>query len=266
MKQQNLPVLYQVPATPIVMKNILIADAATGSHMQVTIHPGTTAGQVLSQAGFNQDFVLTRNRDGESIPMDENLYESVPDGAKVWASTPVDFGRDYLSDLDTGDEPEQLPEYYVPPFKYYSPPFAKVSVPPIKSPAPIIDVRVATSRPAARRVIRHIEVKPAQLPYWQEKGWTRSRDTFTTVYVGYFHSPRHKVRGEIDENVFSCKISVHNPPEHVLRHHPTWGCFHRRANGWWEIHHHGCPNASSAIVQVERTLNEAEELDHENLY
>ena len=92
MNKQHLPVLYQVPALPRVMKTILIADAATGGHTQVTIHPGTTAGDVLKQAGFSQNFALTRNREGESIPMDENLYESIPDGAKVWASTPVDFG------------------------------------------------------------------------------------------------------------------------------------------------------------------------------
>lgn len=253
MKKQNLPVLYQASATPTaVMKNILIADAATGSHIQVSIHPGTTAGDVLRQAGYSQEFTLTRNREGESIPMDENLYESVPDGAKVWASTPVDFGA----------ERSPLWSYKVPNAnnQRIDALLARLNVP--VQPVVYQPIR---PRPAIH-VSRHIEVKPSQLPYWQEKGWTRSRDVLTTVYAGFFQSPRHRVPGKIEENAFSCKISVHSPPEHILRHHPTWGCFHRRSNGWWEIHHHGCPNASSAIVQVERTLHEAEDLHHENLY
>ena len=61
MNKEHLPALYQAPALPIVMKNILIADAATGGHTQVTIHPGTTAGDVLKQAGFSQNFALTRH-------------------------------------------------------------------------------------------------------------------------------------------------------------------------------------------------------------
>ncbi len=234
------------------MKSILIADAATGGHTQVTIHPGTTAGDVLQQAGFSPDFALTRNRGGESIPMDENLYESIPDGAKVWASTPVDFGsgRPPLWDFNDALAP---PPDIAGILAQYKTLWRPAYAPPVHP------------RPAIH-VTRRIEVKPAQLPYWQEKGWKRSRDAFTTIYMGFFHSPRHKVPGKIEENVFGCKISVYNPPEHILRHHRTWGCFHRRSNGWWEIHHHGCPNASSAIVQVERTLNEAEELHHECLY
>ena len=252
MNKQQLPVLYQVPALPRVMKTILIADAATGGHTQVTIHPGTTAGDVLKQAGFSQNFALTRNREGESIPMDENLYESIPDGAKVWASTPVDFGSGRSPLWDFNDT-------------LIPPPDINAILARLKTPTRLAYEPPICPRPSIHVTCR-IDVKPSQLPYWQEKGWTRSRDAFNTVYTGFFHSPRHKVQGKIEEGVFCCKISVHNPPEHVLRHHHTWGCFHRRSNDWWEIHHHGCPNASSAILQVERTLNEAEENQNARLY
>ncbi len=250
MSRNKLPVLYHAPAPPKTMKTIVVADAASGNHTQVTIHPGTTAADVLQQAGFIQDYTLTRNREGESIPMDENLYESVPDGAKVWASTPVDFG--------TGRSP-LLAAFYKPPIEldYLA---ELLKGPPL--PEPIVAI------PPSRRirVARRIEVKPSRLPYWEEKGWTRSKRVGTTVYEGYFYSPRHKVKGRIEEGFFTCKIWMRNPPRHTLQRHPTWGCFRPRSDDWWEIHHHGCRNASNAILQVERTLNEAEAEDYARLY
>ena len=252
MNSNKLPALYQAPALPERMKNIIIADAASGSHTQVTIHPGTTAGDVLQQSGFSLEFALSRNREGESIPMDENLYESVPDGAKVWASTLVDFGteRSPLWDFKAPLVPvlniEELLERFNPPTRW--------------------PLEPARRPPSAIRITRHIEVKPSQLPYWQEKGWTRFKRGTTAVYEGYFRSPRHKVKGKIEEGFFACKIWVLNPPQHTLQRHPTWGCFRPRGNDWWEIHHHGCPNVSSAIFQVERTLNEAEGTDYARMY
>lgn len=294
MKTQNALTLYQ-SANYQTMKNIIIADAASGNHTQVTIHPGTTTRDILHQGGFGTDYSLTRNREGEAIPPDQNLYEVIPDGAKLWVSTPVDFGTDdddaqglpwghNDSDGDSPSSREWIRQHlaanksrlfdsqslltdllparsYVRPkpvfknaeSKRYVP---QVTVTPLKPEA----LRSPPQPRPAPRVVRHLNVAPSRLPYWQEKGWSCHRTGLRAIYQGYFQSRRNRVKGRIEQGVLSTDIFLQHPPA-VLQRHRTWGCFHMREHDWWEIHHHGCPDVSSGIVQVERTLSEAEEME-----
>ena len=71
------------------MKNITIIPATGGSYSDLTIKPGTTPRDIKRQLGMADTFVLTRGQGTESIPDDENLYESVSDGTKLFATTEV---------------------------------------------------------------------------------------------------------------------------------------------------------------------------------
>lgn len=75
------------------MKNITIVPAAGGAYSDITIKPGTTPRDVKQQLGLADDFVLTRGQGTEPIPDGENLYESVADGTKLFATTDVQWGK-----------------------------------------------------------------------------------------------------------------------------------------------------------------------------
>jgi hypothetical protein len=71
------------------VKNITIVNATSGAYSDITIAPGTTPRDVKKQLNLDESFVLTRGRGTEPIPEGENLYETVNDGAKLFASTDV---------------------------------------------------------------------------------------------------------------------------------------------------------------------------------
>jgi hypothetical protein len=74
------------------MKNITIVPATGGAYSDITIAPGTTPRDVKKQLNLADNFVLTRGRGSEPIPDGENLYESVSDGTKLFATTDVQWG------------------------------------------------------------------------------------------------------------------------------------------------------------------------------
>lgn len=75
------------------MKNITIVPATGGAYSDIAIAPGTTPADVKKQLGLADNFVLTRGRGSEPIPDGENLYESVSDGTKLFATTDVQWGN-----------------------------------------------------------------------------------------------------------------------------------------------------------------------------
>ena len=75
------------------MKNITIIPAAGGNFSDLTIQPGTTPRDVKRKLGLADNFVLTRGKGTEPIPDDENLYETVTDGTKLYATTDVQWGQ-----------------------------------------------------------------------------------------------------------------------------------------------------------------------------
>jgi hypothetical protein len=74
------------------MKNITIVPATGGAYTDLAIAPGTTPRDVKKQVGLAENYVLTRGRGTEPIPDTENLYETVSDGTKLFATTDVQWG------------------------------------------------------------------------------------------------------------------------------------------------------------------------------
>lgn len=74
------------------MKNITIIPAAGGAYSDISIAPGTTPRDVKKQLNLADNFVLTRGKGTEPIPDDENLYETISDGTKLFSTTPVEWG------------------------------------------------------------------------------------------------------------------------------------------------------------------------------
>jgi hypothetical protein len=75
------------------MKNITIVPATGGTHSDISIEPGTTPRDIKKQIGLAENFVLTRGKGSEAIPDGENIYETVNDGAKLFATTDVEWGN-----------------------------------------------------------------------------------------------------------------------------------------------------------------------------
>ena len=75
------------------MKNITVIPATGGQHLDLAIQPGTTMRDIKSQLNLGSDFVLTRGRGSEPIQDDANVYELVPNGAKLYATTDVEWGK-----------------------------------------------------------------------------------------------------------------------------------------------------------------------------
>lgn len=73
-------------------KQITVIPAAGGAYHDYKLEPGTTSRDILSQLTLGENFVLTRGRDSEPIGLDEDLYSTVTEGTKLYASTPVTWG------------------------------------------------------------------------------------------------------------------------------------------------------------------------------
>ena len=68
-------------------KNITVIPATGGRYSDLTIQPGTTPRDVKRQMGLDDSYMLTRGQGSETIPDDENLYETVAEGTKLYATT-----------------------------------------------------------------------------------------------------------------------------------------------------------------------------------
>ena len=73
------------------MKNVTIVHAHSGQYEDITLMPGTTSGDVIDQLDID-GFVLSPGRGREPLDDNVNLYQAVPDGAKLWAVTPQTVG------------------------------------------------------------------------------------------------------------------------------------------------------------------------------
>ena len=76
------------------MKNIAVVVAGTGQIKDLAIKPGTTAKEILTTVGIS-DGTLSR-QNGPSFAADENVYEAVTDGQKLFASATADVGGKVL--------------------------------------------------------------------------------------------------------------------------------------------------------------------------
>jgi hypothetical protein len=74
------------------MKKIVIVNATSGTYSDLEIAPGTTPRDVKKQLNLEESYVLTRGRGSEPILDTENLFETVNDGAKLFATTGAEWG------------------------------------------------------------------------------------------------------------------------------------------------------------------------------
>jgi hypothetical protein len=130
-----------------------------------------------------------------------------------------------------------------------------------------VRIRDLGSRPApaslreliSRAVRGHapaIPVQRRQIPYWQERGWTRSGDRYT----GSYQTPYAAFQGWIEqESSGRINFCLYNPLD-AIRSHSHWTCFQHRGNDWYLIHMARQPkDVSSGIITIERLIMEAYE-------
>jgi len=97
MMTRPTPVIDIQPQTPTLerrqgMKQIAVVTAASGQQTLLAIEPGTAPRDIRRQLNLDENYILTPGRGAEPFGDDENLYPLVPDGAKLYASTPVEVG------------------------------------------------------------------------------------------------------------------------------------------------------------------------------
>lgn len=218
-------------------KRITIVAAESGMHHDLIIQPGTTAADIRRQTGMDDQRVITKARGHEPFGEDENVYEQVPDGAKLYATTPVEVGG-FLSFLTGRSDYELLTmQGWVK---------RREAVP-----VPRRQAAIAGFRPAATG--GPVTVERDTRSYWQQRGWHHDGNE----YHGFFRTAFGSWKGRAEQSPSTrLDLFIHQPPQALARH-PHWQCFFLREKQWFFIHHNGASDLSSAIIEVERILTEA---------
>jgi hypothetical protein len=118
----------------------------------------------------------------------------------------------------------------------------------------------ASIRGFLSRVVRGqgpaIPVQRRQIPYWQERGWTRQGN----VYSGSYQTPYGAFVGYIEEHRGGhIDLYLYNPSDEI-RSHSHWTCFQHRGNDWYLVHMAKQPqDVSSGILTIERLISESYE-------
>ena len=73
------------------MKKLAVVVAGTGNCEDITIQPGTTAGDVLAQLNL-RDYLLSRSPNEAFFANAESIYDKVQEGEKIFASTKAEVG------------------------------------------------------------------------------------------------------------------------------------------------------------------------------
>jgi hypothetical protein len=120
------------------------------------------------------------------------------------------------------------------------------------APAPIRDL-------FSREVRGHapaIAVQRRQIPYWQERGWSRKDN----VYEGAYQTPYAAFQGWIEqERSGRINFYLYNPSNQI-RSHSHWTCFQHRGNDWHLVHMgKEAKDVSSGIIAIEHLIKEAYE-------
>lgn len=101
-----------------------------------------------------------------------------------------------------------------------------------------------------------IQVQRREIPYWQERGWTRQGNEYT----GAYQTPYAACHGWIEqERSGHINFYLYQPSDEIRRH-SHWTCFQHRGNDWYLIHMGREPkDVSSGIIIIERLITEAYE-------
>ena len=99
-----------------------------------------------------------------------------------------------------------------------------------------------------------VTVKRQQIPYWQERGWTRQGNRYT----GNYQTPWGAFQGYAEQHGSSFfRFYILHPPVQLSRDR-HWTCFIFRGGGTYEIHLSRQPaDVGSGILTIERLLTEA---------
>jgi hypothetical protein len=128
-------------------------------------------------------------------------------------------------------------------------------------------VRVVTSRPAPAsirdflsRMVRggrpSTPVERRELPYWEERTWTRNGNT----YRGAYRTRYAAFSGEITQHSGDDIDFYLYQPTDEIRACGHWPCFQHRGNDWYLVHMGRRPkDVSSGILAIERLVTEAYE-------
>ena len=98
-----------------------------------------------------------------------------------------------------------------------------------------------------------IHVLRREIPYWQERGWTRDRNRYTGLYQTSYAA----FQGWIAEERFGTDFFLYCPSPQI-REHSHWSCFAPRGNDWYLVHMAQRPkDVSSGIITIERLIADA---------
>jgi hypothetical protein len=99
-----------------------------------------------------------------------------------------------------------------------------------------------------------ISVLRREIPYWQERGWTRSGNR----YHGSYQTPYAAFQGRIEEGWSGGITFLLYSPSPQIRNHSHWTCFAPRGSDWYLVHMARRPkDVSSGIITIERLITEA---------
>ncbi len=116
----------------------------------------------------------------------------------------------------------------------------------------------ASIRDLLSRVVRGrgplVSVERRQIPYWQERSWTRNGNTYT----GNYQTPHAAFCGHIEEHRGGHIDFYLYKPSDEIRGHSHWSCFQHRSNDWYLVHMSRRPaDVSSGIITIERLITDA---------
>jgi len=245
------------------MKKITVVIAESGKFNDLEILPGTTAQDILKTIGLPDGYVLSSGKGQEPFGKDEVIYDAITDGAKVYASTPVEVGFGPLftksslfngfisfieemvflfnkgildlcnlnSDLSSKDSGKH-------------------------SSSRCFKTVAKSSNTAGKTGIKVVE--RTELPYWQQRGWKKTNGR----YSGYFRTKYGSFLGKATMSPSGrMEMFIKEPPD-CLSKHSHWPCFMLRESGWYFIHNNraGHFDLSSGLLDVENILTEAYQL------
>jgi hypothetical protein len=213
------------------MKKVCVSVVGSGQLHEITIQPGTTAGDILRDLNLS-DYLLSSSPSADFFPSSESVYEKVADGQKVFASTKATVGSSTLFNLIRTSVEKYLSGSHTP-----VTPHASALVP-------------------AHNVSRVVHSKPIRrlpLPYWQEAGWSKAGN----VYRGNYQTRYGAYQGWIEErSPHNIRFYILDPPDEVIdsSHGP---CFQSVNGNWFHVHMSTRPqDISSGIAGIERLITD----------
>lgn len=207
------------------MKQVTVCMLESGKLLDRTIAPGTTAADLLRDIGLPNG-LLSKSRDGEFLANADTVYDKITDGQKLFASTPASVGASFFENLVNKAIEKIVGKYPPRPSEVLALPGGT-----IRRPAPVVGRR--------------------EIPYWRERGWTRTG----WKYKGNYVTPYGAFAGSVSQpSISDLQFYIQHPPDWIFNSSHA-ACFQPRSKDWFLIHMSTRPkDVSSGIVTVERLL------------